>query len=347
MIIEKITESEYRDITLDSSSSLKDYSVDPRKYKKRHILKEKVDEKYNEAIFMGQLVETILMEPDEFDNLFFMSSCANIPGGMMLDFINALVKHTVEATDEDGVILLPFLDLAEKAHEDAKYKIKLESVINKFSSSDAEVYYNELLRVTINNLTVVTPDNVNNAEKIVKELQNNPITSTIVNIKTGKRFEVINQMKITGFSIDGLPLKAMLDKVIVDHVAKTIQFYDLKCTWSVEQFFKDYYLYRRAYIQAYTYDVACKSLTQAGAPFEGYEVLLPKFIVCDSINYYSPLIYELTEKDLLDAYHGFEINGKIYPGVGKIIENLTWSVTKDIWNISKENYENNGLVKLK
>lgn len=40
-MIKDISEKEYRAININSSSSLKDFSLDRRKYYKRHILKEK------------------------------------------------------------------------------------------------------------------------------------------------------------------------------------------------------------------------------------------------------------------------------------------------------------------
>lgn len=288
------------------------------------------------------------MEPEKFDDLFFMSSCANIPGGIMGDFVNALVKHSIAATDAEGEITVPFMDLAEKAHIDSKFKLGLETVVGKFSGSDAEIYYNELRIIQYNDLTVITANDVNNAEKIVRELKDNPITSTIINLKTNKHFEVINQMKVSGFYIDDIEMKSMLDKVIVDHKEKTIKFFDLKCTWNVENFYREYYLRLRAYIQAYVYQTALHSIVKdTSSPFYGYKVLLPAFIVCDSINYLSPLIYQVTEKNLLEAYHGFEIRGYKYEGVHDIILNLKWAIENDKWNISFENFSNNGIANLK
>lgn len=345
MIIDK-TEKEYRAIPVNSSSSLKDFSLDKRKYYKRHILKKKVEEKYNAAVAMGQLVETILMEPERFDDLFYMSSCVNIPGGVMGGFIEALVKHTLKATDVSGTVTRSFMDLVEDAYEDSEFKLKLTAVVNKFEGTDNELYYHELCKVRFNNLIVVTPDDVNNAEKIVEELKENHFTSSIINLSSGSKFEVINQMKISDFQIAGMSLKAMLDKVIINRTAKTIQFYDLKCTWSVEKFYKEYYLFRRAYIQAYVYYKALQSLTTSkDSAYYMFEVLLPKFIVCDSINYYSPLIYELTEENMLEAWQGFEVKGYKYPGVKHIIDELLWSLKHNKWNVSKKNYKNNGLVK--
>ena len=344
-----MTEKEYRAIPTNSSSSLKEFSIDKRKYRKIYILKEREDEDDDSlAATMGRLVETILMEPERFDDMFYMSACASVPGAVMLSFVNALVKVTIDNTDPDtGEVTMDFLDMATIAYTNSDCKQKLETVIKSFSGSDAEIYYEELVKVKINNLTVITPKDVNNAERVVEELVFNPITATIVNLKTGPRFEVANQLKIKDFDIDGMPMKGMLDKVIIDHTSKTIQLYDLKCTWSVEKFYKEYYLYRRAYIQGYTYYKALQSITlKPGNPYSGYEVLLPKFIVCDSINYYSPLIYEMSEQDIKDAYLGFERRGYYYPGVKEIIDELNWSIKNDKWNISKKNFDNAGLVKL-
>lgn len=353
-----MTEKDYFGVPMNSSSSLKDYSTDRRKYKKRHILKEKTVDKDGAAMMMGNLVETLLMEPDRFDELFYMSACATTPGPEtgMGKFVDALAKYTVAATDlVTGVVTEDFMTMAEKAYIDSEYKIKIEAVIKKFTGTDAEIYYEELVKVRFNDLTVITPNDINNAERIVAELKSNPTTATIVNLESGKRFEVINQIKLIGFEIDGMKMKSMLDKIIIDHTSKTIQIYDLKCTWNVENFYKEYYLYRRAYIQAYVYFKACQALVvsdsgidpeKSTTSLEGYKVLFPKFIVCDSINYYAPLIYDLCEQDLIDAYYGFEARNYAYPGVKQIISELKWSIADDVWNISQKNYANNGHAKL-
>jgi hypothetical protein len=84
----------------------------------------------------------------------------------------------------------------------------------------------------------------------------------------------------------------MFDKVVIDHRNKTVTPYDLKCVWSVEGFYEDYYLYRRAYIQAFLYFHAMLALAQdPNGPCFEYKVNMHVFIICDSINYFNPLIY--------------------------------------------------------
>jgi hypothetical protein len=81
------TEANYRANMLDSSSSLKEFSLDRKKYYRRYILGESVEDKDTQAATIGRVVETLLLEPEEFDGRFYMSSCASAPTGLMLAFV--------------------------------------------------------------------------------------------------------------------------------------------------------------------------------------------------------------------------------------------------------------------
>ena len=342
------TEAQYRAVVMDSSSSLKEFSQDRKKYYKRYFLGEKVEDKDSAAANMGRIVETLLMEPHLFDEKFYMSSCASTPTGLMLDFVEALYRVSRDATDEFGVITRDFADITLEAYNLSGFKIKYEAVIGKFMGSDAEIYYNEIRRVRAKNLTVINTMEVSIAEKIVEQLKTNSTTGPIVNLVNSSRYTIIDQMQVEGYDIDGLPLKSMLDKVIIDHDEKVIRPYDLKCTWSVENFYEEYYLYRRAYIQAYLYFHAMLKLADdPQSEYYGYTVDYLQFIVCDSTNYYQPLIYTINIDDMGDAYKGFTHKGRTYPGVGDIIKALKWCKETDTWNISHKNYLANGVVNIK
>ena len=340
------TEATYRAVMLDSSSSLKEFSMDRKKYYRKYILGEDVEDKDTQAATTGRVVETLLLEPEEFDNRFYMSSCVEAPSALMLAFVNALYKHTKGATDDYGNITRTFEDISKDAYVDSGFKIKYEAVISKFVGSDAEIYYNEMRTVKSRGLTVVTAEDVTNAEKIVEELRNNPVTKGVVNLVSSSRYSVYNQLQVEGYEIDDMKFKSMMDKVVVDHETKTIQVYDLKCTWSVENFLEEYYLYRRAYIQAYLYFWAATHFRETDKELAGYQMLPPKFIVCDSTNYYNPLIYTLSYDDLDSAYDGFTHKNREYKGVSRIIADLQWALENNVWNISRENSLNNGMVNI-
>jgi hypothetical protein len=339
------TEAQYRAIYLDSSSSLKDFSMDRKKYHKKYILNEVVEDEDSKAATMGRMVETLLMEPHLFDERFHLSTCMSTPTGLMLEFVEALYKHTVEATAEDGVVTRSFEDLCKDAYTDSGFKIKLDAVLTKFIGSEAEIYYKEIREVRAKHLTVVTSQDVTNAEKIVTELKTNPVTADIVNLVSDSRYSVHNQLQVEGYEVFGHMFKSMMDKVIIDHDKKTVQVYDLKCTWSVENFYNEYYLYRRAYIQGFLYHKAAESWASEMG-YGDYTILYPQFIVCDSTNYMNPLIYAMSDINMQDALNGFEYKGRQYPGVVQLIEDLKWALDNDKWNISRENNLTNGIVKL-
>jgi hypothetical protein len=340
------TEAQYRALMIDSSSSLKEFSMDRKKYYKRYVLNETFEEKDNAAANMGRIVETLLLEPEEFDNRFYLSAITSIPTGLMLEFVEALYRHTKEATDETGKVTRQMSDLMEDAYRDSGFKIKLEAVVNKFVGTDAEIYYKEIREIRSRGLTVITTQDQSNAEKIVEELKMNIVTSNVVNLVNSARYSVYNQLQVENYIVNNHPFKSMMDKMIVDHDVKTIQVYDLKCTWSVENFLEEYYLYRRAYIQAYLYKEAAE-FWASEMGYGDYEILNPQFIVCDSTNYYNPLIYSLNSDDIEDAYVGFEHKGRKYPGVNELINDLKWAKENDIWNISRANYLSKGVVSIR
>jgi len=347
MIREGISEREYRALRYNSSSSLKDFAVDRKKYYRKHILNESIKEEPNKAANMGRIVECLLMEPERFDDLFFMSSVVKTPGPNtnLGKFIWKLASIVGEEGESEG---FDFQDAAKRAWDYAEYKTKFETVVGYLEKPDNRLFYEECLKVEHLGMTMVTVEDVENAERIVEALKESSSTSAIVNLETNDRFEVINQMKIEDYIIDGMRLKSMLDKVIIDHVDKVIYPYDLKCTWSVEGFYKDYYLYRRAYIQGYLYKAALEYVTKLpGNELEGYTVKPLAFIVCDSINYYQPLIYDMSEEDVKEAYEGFTHKYTTYPGVKQIIEECQWAIENDTWNISKTNFEKNGRLNIK
>lgn len=343
----KKLESEYRNLQIDSSSSLKEFALNRKKYYKRYFLNEKVeDEEDNKSATMGVLVEILLLEPDRFEEKFHMSSLAKAPTGKMLDFCNALVNITLQSTDESGNITKTFEEMATEARTLAQFDWSLKVILDKFVGKDPEIYYKESREVKSKGLTIVTTQDVTNAEKIVEELKTNEFISPIINLITSDNYEVFNQLQIEGYEIDELPLKSMIDRVIISHKDKTITPYDLKCVWSIEGFFQDYYLYRLSYIQAYLYREACYKLKQ-DLGLEYYKVENLKFIVVDSINYFHPLVYTLDSDDMDDAYNGFEYRGKKYPGVKEIIKDLIWAKETGKWNISRKNYENGGFCNIK
>lgn len=341
-------EQEYRAVNLDSSSSLKIFSLDRRKYFKQFVECSKEEsEEETKASVTGKIVECLLLEPELFDSKFHLSAIAKAPTGKMLEFVNALCDVTFNSSDEEGNVSKNFEEMATEARIIAGFDWSLKVILDKFTGKDPEIYYNELRTVKAKGLTVVTTDDVANGERIVEALKTNFVTKDIVNLVDSKKYTIKKQLQVEGYKVDGHLFKSMMDFCVYNHFDQTIQVYDLKVTYNPEEFYENYYLYRRSYIQAFLYYGAAIHLTKIDENLKDYRVEIPKFIVCDSINYYNPLIYELTGEDLKDAYEGFEYKGRKYPGVKSLITELKFCLEMNLWNISRDNYLSNGIVKLK
>lgn len=331
---------EYFELELISASDLRLFNIDRKKFHKEKILKEPRIEEYNRAIIIGSLTHLMVFEPHEFDNRYMMSICQEPPTGLVLAFTEALYRHSCANMREDGAINAEFKDLVQLAYQESGFKITLEAALKKFKETGQE-YYDQLLQAKQKNLSVVCIDDVNIASKITETLKSDRFV--------GHYFNNIDycELKVDGFEVDGLEMKSMIDKIIPNHEEKTLQPIDLKVVYDNQQFFREYFLKKQAYIQAYIYDQAVKSRKiDLGFDYSEYKILPIKFICADSGCFFSPLIYSLSEKDLENAYLGFKENGREYLGVKDLIYDMIWAKKSNIWNISKRDWENKGIKDL-
>lgn len=278
------------------------------------------------SMLIGNLVHTLILEPEEFDKKYVMSVCNKKPTGKMLKFVDALYKHTILNSVDDKVVV-DFKVLAEKAREESGYEHSLQVILNKFTGKEPEKYYRELRETK--EKQVVCLEDLSIANGIVSKLK----TSDAVNsIFTSGYSEV----KYENFEIGGLKFKGMVDKILDFNTY--LKPYDLKVTWTNENFYEEYFLKTYAYLQAAIYYEAVKQNNPTK------EVKPPAFIVADSTNVMQPLIYEISEESLKSYYNGFTYRNEYYKGLNEVIEEIKWHMDTNIWDISYNNYKNNNII---
>lgn len=352
-----MTEKEYRNLQKESYSTLKTFDEDRKKYYKKYVLLEDTsDEDYtNRATLVGSLVDCLLLSPQEFDNKFYISSCTDIPTGLMMQFVEALYRRVRESVDEEGKLTRQFNALMQDAYNDVKFDANgnvvafkrdtFEKVVEKFTGN-IKAYFDEICQVRPGGLIVVTPSDIEDAEKVKAELKVNAFTSQIINLESNTRFEVHNAYPVT-YSYKGLEFKSLIDKLVIDHEEKTIQPYDLKVTWDVENFYEGYFLYRKSYIQASLYHLGLMFKFKRDEKYKEYKILPMSFIVADPTVYMSPLIFKTPESMIMSGFKGFQHKWREYKGIDAIVDEIKWHREQGIWNISKANYENRGVVAIK
>jgi hypothetical protein len=350
-----MTEREYRRLPRDSYSTIKDFLDSRRKYYRKHVQGESVqDEEDDASVTFGSLLDCLAFTPDQMEQRFITADYS-VPTGQMLDFCNALWKRTRESTSEDGRLTREFASLAEEAYNDVAFDangnqvafkqkgMTLAKVIERFNVEGAD-YYDHLRNA--NGRVVIEAQDEANAETALRELKSNFATRDIMNAVTTETQSVHDQLMIM-WEYRGLPMKSMLDRVIVDHQEKKIYPYDLKTAWSLDNWSTFNYLKFRLYIQLACYNAALlKWVEDMG--YQDYEIMPMKFIVVDSAGQSNPLVYKTTQEHLTDAINGFRVKetGRFYTGLRQAVDDLKWHKQMGLWGISRENYDTRGVVDL-
>lgn len=326
------SEKEYRALPLFSASDLRSFENDRKSFYFTKIIGEKKESEYSRAILIGSLVHCLLLEKEKFDEKYIISNIEKMPTGKMLDFTEALIKHTFDNINDEGQVCTEFECLVKEAYVDSGFSWTLETVLKKFNGSSAEDYYKQNREAKGRGIEIVTIEDINIAQKVVDRIMNDPIVGRIF-IEEG-----YNEIQLEEFNIFGLQMKCMQDKIVIDRERKTVQIYDLKVVWDVNNFVYEYFLKKGAYIQSYIYwralfDEKVQAILEID---ENYEILFPKFIVADSQGFYDSLIFELNIDDMIAAENGFRLNSRKYKGVKQIVEELMWCIENNKWNGHKE-----------
>jgi hypothetical protein len=357
-----MTEAEYRALKIDSYSSLKVFIEDRKKYYRKYVLEEPVKDPDSQSLTFGSLVDCLLFTPHEFDQRFTLS-VTDVPKGQYKKLIDELMIITEQSLGDNGEVTRDLEDMLQDAYKEVKYDFAgnvvdfkrdtFEVVKKKFIGSDLELYYRQLREAY--GKTVIESTAVDVALAVINELKANPNTVEIINAESNSEQDVYSQFPLIEKAIvadgttiidDNYQLKGLLDKLIVSHKRKQIDIIDLKTAWDNEGEFLNNYFKYKYYIQIAVYYYLVTEWKKGQKGIEDYTVNFPKFVVADSNNYKAPLVYVTKKENFEQGMRGFIIRGKYYPGVMRAVSDLVWHKKSGIWNISKENYKNKGIVEI-
>ena len=138
---------------------------------------------------------------------------------------------------------------------------------------------------------------------------------------------------------------SFLDYIKIDHVNKTIRGIDLKTgSKPVADFMTNFVKYRY-YLQGVIYQMALRAYTKENG-IEHYDLLPFQFLYCGRYEKI-PTTLEFGEKWETGALRGFTTtSGYKYKGLYELVDNIEWHWRNEVFNMSKEQYENNGLIQI-
>lgn len=177
---------------------------------------------------------------------------------------------------------------------------------------DGEPYFNDLIKSR--NKQVLSPDENIIITNIVTSLKENPLTRMFFTRKyQPKKVDIHYQVPIY-FTYRGIPCKALLDMLAIDHINKVVRIIDLKTTGTYTIFFPSSIRKFRYDIQAAFYTEALKNAISAsisgakGSPFFkkliGYTIAPFTFMVESTKKQGNPLMFRVDDSLLQIGKHG-------------------------------------------
>jgi hypothetical protein len=302
------------------------------------------DDPSSSALSLGSAVDLMLTEPDKFNEEIYVMSAQKPGAEPMQKYVEEL--HT--SGDK------------EKAWIASGYKINQARVEKKFEEEGKHYYY---ALQAAGDKKILDVEGMFQANQMVNTLKANPFTKKYFTPQDGT--ELMFQVPITwSFGIHELdsnktkpvPAKSILDVIEIDHRAKTIQPIELKT--GAESFFKSFWRWKR-YLQGSMYQDAALSLFWQHEPTaEEYEIKNLKFIFADSNLIQPPIIYNMTDDDIVRGRDGRTVRLTVSEyrhepdmrrpyktkGYKRLAQELDWHQRTDQWEYSYDVFKNNGEV---
>ncbi len=346
----------YRQLKSLNCSMIKLFDSDPVKFYEQFKLGKYPKDKNSTAIIIGDIVDFFLLECRGDDKDFeqrhdekFVLMDTSKPTGQVAVLADELFEVTKDCLNEDNEITVSFStrfkDAFSKVQSLGKYGGKTEEKALEDFNKNGYAYFQTLLENI--GKVVVDVSLIDKSKRIGKIVMNDPFTMDV--FEEGGEVEFFSKFpiewKYTCKSGKIIDCKSEIDILKIDHSNKNIYLGDLKTTYDNENF-EFSYLKNGYHIQGAFYYLAVDYWKKEEGMAD-YTVTPMEFVVGDtSSNNRRPIRYNTSKIDLDNALNGFTVRGTRYKGVHQIIDEISWAEDNDMWNCSKEVFDNQGIVKL-
>lgn len=333
----------YRDVRAFSQSSLKLLDFNPQKFywdEYRWVMGESEERKNDpptDPMILGTIVDILLTRPNDLEKEFVWLS--DPPTGQLKAFIDSFWKFEQQGADAGQSATQAYSEVGIK-------QSKLETMVTKFQDEGLP-YYNSLKKAV--GKALVSAEVLLKAKTLVKEMLEDEFMGSVLLQEDAMEhlnewIEVHYQLEIYYF-IDNIPVKALLDKVIVDHLKKTVQPLDVKTCG--ENSFMEAFAKRRYDIQGAFYTDALRHwMVKQG--LEDYNILPFQFHVAfTNERGIKPQIWQMGTYDYYGGRYGIDRPGlKRVRGYQQMITDLKWHMKENKWKYPREVYMKRGIREL-
>lgn len=315
-----ISEEEYRKLPHISYSKISKFITKGPK-----SLLEPISKKKTQAMTLGSCFDTYLTDNEHILDKFFIGKevLNDKQISIILDYFS-LIEDNEEKNKELLLLLFQKYDFNNNLKDETKLK--------KFYSSEDVINYINALKIN-NDLLYITESEYEFIKYKVNLLKTHPFTKNLFNTNN----EILYQVKV---SSNNLGIKCMFDILIIDHENKIIYPIDLKFMSSTSKEFLRSFEKFNYYIQSSLYSNLLQyKLEKNEIPYRIEDFM---FLI---INQEDDIILKYIFKTEYDnETQSIIINNKTRKNWKYYVDLINWHLTNQVFDYSKEDYENQGLI---
>lgn len=296
------------------------------------VFREGNERKSFPAMEKGSLVDCLITSPEEFNDRFIISEVTELSDSLkgIIDQLIILDKpYTAEA----------LLEVAKEVGVGGKSNWSDETILKRVKTTETEKYFNEKKLTT--DKTKITQAIYDQARNVVEVLKTHGYSSWIFNPEPG--CEVMYQVAVY-WEEKGIPCKALLDIIFIDHNKKLIYPIDLKIKSESKYSFIKSFIRYKYYLQAVWYGRAVFKKFETQYP--NYKIQTFRFLVTSFEYPDPPLIYVCSNNVVDIGLSGGVIGNKKVKGIRQLFDDYLWYNRERKFNYPREVYENKGILEL-
>lgn len=214
-----------------SYSSMKLLLYNPPAFAEKYINKN-YEERLDKHLIAGKLIHCLILQPDEFPEMFIISPLS-VPTGKNRDIIHNIFKHHRATGGNDLRTLDSYGDqmLQELVNVNLHQSLKLDSArLDKMMTDENKSYFD--YQLTRGSKNVIDQKQLDYCAAAAKVITGNPEMCRLMGIGADPAFnQVINeQMYYIPQPGRKFGLKGVIDNINIDHAGKIIYVNDFKTT---------------------------------------------------------------------------------------------------------------------
>lgn len=302
-------EENYRAFDALNFSKLADLANNPK-----FVNAEKKDQPY---FVFGRYTEDLFMGED-MDAKYIVGSVP-APTGQMFIYVDALYKNGGDYADAYNTV--------QEANGDTKLRTSPDKFIENFNKNGKAYYY---FLKSSEGKSVISAEDALLAQKMVVALDN---MEQIREFRDHAKYQIYFQVPLLG-TAEGVPVKVLVDMLVVDTEENKIYPIDLKTTSkSLKEFTSSAAKYRYD-IQASLYYYVI------GTAFASYDIANFEFLVVSKYSPDSPRFFKTSASDVYCGRFGITTPyGTKIKGWQQLIEEYQKHVEQDFWELPMELWE--------